>query len=497
MDAVQTSIQNHQSKIQNPPDLVLGIDLGTSYFKLGLFDRSGALRGLGRIAVAKDTDDGTRCEVPVARFWSLLQSGVADACAQAQAAPTQIRALAYSSQANSSLLLDANDEPLTPLVLWCDARAKDLNPALAALWTQSQFLARTGLGVPFGPGFLAANWYWMRHHEPTVASRTRRILSLADYFTYTLTRRTVGDGGTAALLGLLDLPRMDWWDDALNAAGIPRACLVQPQRPGTVVGPLHPDGAQRLGLPAGIPFAVGSLDHHVAAIGAGAGRLADVSLSLGTVLACLRYSHAYQPRHGACMGPGVGGYDNYQLTFSGHGAAALEWYHRTHAASHTLPELDRLAAQVPPGADGLIALPQADQCEGLTGFRNARPTHGPGHYFRALMESRAAELVGLVDKLGGAEKPARIVATGGGARSRPWLQVLADVIGAEFVTTRCQEPACLGAAMFAAVAAGWQTSLHDVAATWIAQNEVVTPDPAEQPAYGEWLGEYRRCVQGE
>ena len=60
---------------------VLGVDLGTSYFKLGLFNPDGELCGLGRIEVPKNVGDGSRCEVPVARFWSLLQQGVAEATA--------------------------------------------------------------------------------------------------------------------------------------------------------------------------------------------------------------------------------------------------------------------------------------------------------------------------------------------------------------------------------------------------------------------------------
>ena len=58
-------------------ELVLGIDLGTSYFKLGLFDSDGNLCGLGRVAVEKDTGNGSLCELPTERFWKLLQMGLA------------------------------------------------------------------------------------------------------------------------------------------------------------------------------------------------------------------------------------------------------------------------------------------------------------------------------------------------------------------------------------------------------------------------------------
>ena len=89
-------------------DLVLGIDLGTSYFKLGLFDRRGDLCGLGRVAVsARRPDDG--CQLDADRFWSLLREGLEQALGDAKADAADIRAVSYASQANSFLLLDAQN----------------------------------------------------------------------------------------------------------------------------------------------------------------------------------------------------------------------------------------------------------------------------------------------------------------------------------------------------------------------------------------------------
>ena len=103
-------------------ELVLGIDLGTSYFKLGLFDRTGKLHGFGRVLVEKDTENGNRCQLPVERFWSLLCQGLTEACKQAQAQPEDIKAVSYSSQANSFVLLGEDSQPLTALILWPDSR---------------------------------------------------------------------------------------------------------------------------------------------------------------------------------------------------------------------------------------------------------------------------------------------------------------------------------------------------------------------------------------
>ena len=91
--------------------------------------------------------------------------------------------------------------------------------------------------------------------------------------------------------------------------------MSAPQAPGTAIGCICAHGRERLGLKRGIPFAVGSLDHHTAAIGAGLGRLAPVSESTGTVLAALRLADAYLPQPDYCVGPGVSGAGYYQLAF--------------------------------------------------------------------------------------------------------------------------------------------------------------------------------------
>ena len=109
-------------------DLALGIDLGTSYFKLGLFDRQGRMLGLGRVPV-ETTGAARRCELPVERFWSALRAGLGQALSMAGAERSAVRAVSYSSQANTFLLLDSAGEPLTPLVVWSDLRAEPPDPA--------------------------------------------------------------------------------------------------------------------------------------------------------------------------------------------------------------------------------------------------------------------------------------------------------------------------------------------------------------------------------
>jgi len=477
-------------------DLVLGIDLGTSYFKLGLFDRRGELRGLGRSPVRVAAGDGALCELPVEAFWWALNDGLAEALTKARAKPGDIRAIAYSSQANSFVLLDRHDRPLTPLVLWPDERAGESDGAVEKLWEREDFLTVTGLGMAFEPAFAVAKLRWFRRRRGDIWSAAARIMSICEYLVFSLTGRAIGDAGTASLLGILDLRKCDWWDEALETLDISRRQLSAPMPPGTIAGAVHSEGSRRLGVTEGIPLAVGGLDHHVAAVGAGVGALGQLSESTGTVLACLCHEREYEPTKDCCMGPWAaeGGY--YRLAFSNNGAAALEWYRREHCPQLSIPELCRLAEAVPIGCEGLRALPSSNTYAGLEGFVGRTAAHGHGHFVRAILESTAAGLVSLVGRLRPRDRPRRIVATGGGAQGDLWLQIKADLLGAEIVRSACLEPACMGAAMIASVAARWFADIEEATAAWVRADRAFSPRRAARESYAAWLAEYLRTIEG-
>ena len=474
-------------------DLVLGIDLGTSYFKMGLFDREGRIRGLGRVFLPKDTDNGSRCEVPVERFWKVLHEGIVEACELADAQPTDIVALAYSSQASTFVLLDANDEPLTPLIVWLDRRAKKVYPRLRQLWDRADFLEVTGLGIT-GLEVGTVKLCWFLNEEPEIWRRVKRVMTITDYLVYSLTGETSGDEGTASLLGLLDLRKHDWWDDALAALGLSRRQMSKLLGLGTTAGHITAQAARRLGLKKGMPVLVGSLDHNIAAIGAGIDYLAPVSESTGTVLACLRYDTRYAPKTNCLMGAGKTDGQWYQLAFSGNGASVLEWYQQEFAPDVPIGELVRLAESVAVGADGVIALPSPEGDQSLEGFVHSSANHSHGNFVRAIMESTAATLADLVDTLCPDGRPDKIVATGGGARSDLWLQIKADLLGVDFVVPNCQEPACMGAALIAAVGAGWFGDLDEASSAWITVRKSFHPTPAGHKAYAEWHRRYAEHV---
>lgn len=422
----------------------LGIDLGTSYFKFGLYDENLNLKGLGRVAVEKNIGSGNLCEVSPETFIRLLQQGINQACQQANITSKDISSIGYSSQANSFILLDKSDKPLTPLVLWPDTRAKDLYPEVIELWQENDFMQTTGMGIEPGSGLCINKLLWFRKNKPEIWRQTKYILTISDYLVHLFTNKKTGDMGTASLLGLMNCKIGQWWDKAFDILKIDKQLFSPRLRVGTKLHTCKPSD-ELFGIKTGTSFSIGSLDHHIAALGAGLGKTADMSESTGTVLACVNFTDVYQPRENVCISRWKNN-QFCQLTFDGNGAFSLEWYQKNFATQYSIPELVKMAEEAG-NSDGLKAKPMNFDSKIIEkAFKGIKKTHTHGHFIYALMESTAYTLNELINKLCPDKKPKKIVATGGGAKSDLWLQIKSISTGCELYATNYIEPASRGAA---------------------------------------------------
>lgn len=422
----------------------LGIDLGTTYFKAGVYDAAGNLCGLGRASVPKNTTGG-RCELPVEAFWKAVRTAITDALSQAGIPAGAIDGISYSSQANSFVLLDGAGEPLTPLVLWPDGRAMDACKPLEELAARPDFMERTGLGITPNGEFMLAKLDWFRNNHPDIWADTASVMTISDYLVFGLTCSRVGDQSTAAMTALLDVRQGAWWPEALEPFGLKPQMLSKPLPTGTLAGKVSEKGAALAGLKPGTSLFLGCLDHYAVAIGAGI-TASRISESCGTVLACVGYGEGYHPRQGVITAPGSEPKGYFQLAFDGNGATAVEWYQKNYAPDKTIAQLEEAASKVPAGCDGLTALLQSDKYPGLEGFRNIKPEHTPAHFLRAIFESTASTLVELVGRLDPERKVTEMVPSGGGARNPLWLQIKADMLGRRYLPQPTGELATKGAA---------------------------------------------------
>jgi sugar (pentulose or hexulose) kinase len=245
-------------------------------------------------------------------------------------------------------------------------------------------------------------------------------------------------------------------------------------RPGSVGGRTSSRAGELLGVPAGIPVAVGSLDHHVAALGAGVGSVADVSISTGTVLAAVALTDRIDPQPRCFHGPHFTGPGFFRLAFDSMGAGQLEEYQRLHAPGYSVEQLIAAAEKVPPGS----------QVEHRPRPGSSVQEHGMT--IRYLLEKIAFTHRTLVKRAVGDGAMRALVATGGGARSDFWVQIKADMIGLPISVPLSSESACVGAAMLAGVAAKIYPNLADAATAMRQPCKRYEPDPVKSAFYLNW-----------
>jgi xylulokinase len=455
--------------------LFLGIDLGTSYFKAGLFDEKGRLKGLGQQSVNKETGDGTICELPVFIFWKTLCSCVEEAIHMSDITPGEILAVSYSSQANSFIILDCNDKPLTPLILWPDRRAEETDLPIWISRSKSEFLKKTGLGIEPNSEFCIAKINWFQNKQPKIWEHVKSILSISDYLTFELTGQKFSDTSTSSLTGLLDVTNCQWWNRALESFALSPGFFSIPQRTGNFAGLLTKSGAKLIGLNPGVSYFLGGLDHHCAAIGSGVPQNNNISESTGTVLACVSYSHSYSPEANRCTAPGLSSDHYFQMAFDDNGAHSLEWYQKNYASEFSIQELLEMAKMVKKGCEGLVAKPCAYNYQDLSGFNNIKPLHKHGHFVRAILESTAVSLAGLIKSVKNPDFTEGIISTGGGAKSSLWVKIKADILKTAFFIPECNETACMGAAMIGARGLEEFGDWDELVKNWVRFKEIIGP----------------------
>ena len=461
---------------------VLGIDLGTSNLKVAVVDELGRTVALARTPVGYTSGFTSKgeitCVVDVSYFFRIIKGSIKDALTRA--GNPAVEAVSYSSQANTFLLVDPEGTALTPLVSWQDQRAGGATNLVEGISTRPEFTATTGLGV-FSTGMAAAKLAWIQRHEPSLWSRVGKVLSISDFFCHELTDRYSGDSGTASLTGLWDIRHEQWWAEALTHFKLYEDMLPRLSRPGQVIGRISSDGAAEFGLPEGIPVAAGSLDHFMAAVGSGVGSVADASESTGTVVACVRPTDRFDPAGGKAVGPGTVRGTYFELAFADGGGSLLRDYRDRSGTGLTFAELDSLAERAAPAGELLISY--------LNGATVAGADGEHGAHARAIMEAVAVRLARLIDRVYPGGRPQRVSSTGGGGASTVWAQIKADVLNCDIVLTRNDEPACQGAAFFAAAAAGWFSLDQGIPATWVRPWKVFHPSSVNSKRYAAILAD--------
>jgi len=421
-------------------------------------------------------------------WWIASQSVIAAVTLQLETPPI---ALGLTGQMHGSVFLDSAGNVIRPALLWNDQRTADQCRQITDLVGQEQLLRITGnVAVT---GFQAPKILWLRDHEPAAYGRLQTVLLPKDFVRLRLTGDRATDASDASGTLLLDLKARDWSSEILSLLEIPKEWLPRVHEGSEPTGTITPAVAARLGLPPRLVVAGGAGDNAAAAVGNGIVRPGAVSSSIGTSGVVFAFSEA--PRtdsRGRLMSfchAFPGGYHVMGVTLSAGGS--LRWWRDAGAGGLDYDELTRLAAEAPPGSEGLIFLPYLAgertphlDAEARGAFVGLHLGHTSAHLARAVMEGVVYSLKDCLDLVVGLGVPVReIRATGGGARSPLWRQLQADVFGFPIHRNRVDEGPAFGAALLAGVACGAFESVDRTSDVVRVESEVELPDPELHELY--------------
>jgi sugar (pentulose or hexulose) kinase len=413
-------------------------------------------------------------------------------------------ALSLSATAVTALTLDADGAPFGAALLWMDTRAA----AEAAEITATGHPSLWYTGGHVSPEWMLPKALWLRRHQPERYNRARWVIELHDWILFRLTGQWALAAATASAEWGYDPRARTWPADLLEQVGIPDLTRRWPDTvlmPGEAAGKVTPAAQAVTGLPHGTPVYQGLMDSFAAALACDAFRPGRTAVSLGNSSSymVLTASPVSDPR---LLGPirdalGAGTY----LIQGGQTSAGslVRWFSTEFGAGMDAAALDRLAATVPAGSDGIIAI---DTWQGSrTPFRDPLRrgaftgltlAHGRAHLYRAILESVAYGGRQIIEAFHDAGiEPQELVLTGGGNRSRLWRQIHADAIGRPLLQLTQPLPAALGAAICAAAGLGAFTDLRSAAASMSQVTPAAMPDPRTQTAYDSAYQMYQKVGQ--
>ena len=460
-------------------ELLVSIDLGTTRLKVAAYASDGTLAHLvvrrhEEVSMAA----GQRRWQRARRWWDDTVSAMRELLAVLP--DHRVLGISLSGRGGAGVFADADGEVQADP--WSDGRHGEQARALARWRQDGVWLSNYGLQ-------LIAKYLWLRAEHPEDGKRIRYAFYGKDWLLFRLTGVHHTDWTSGP-----DAPE---WDAALARWDLPEGLLPEPVLPWTLAGGLTAEAARALGLPQETPVAVGAHDGLAANVGAGAMESGHCAITLGTHAVVRMVSdtapadayrfYGFPPERHIIGGNAVlaGRAVDWLLEM-------LEEHLPDDSRSEVYHRHETAAAAVPPGAEGVRFLPflagqvaPEHRPDARAAFSGLCLQHGQAHLYRAVLEGAAFAVADIFDQVTGwCGPPTLLRATGGGAESRLWMDMLASILDTPIELSGPGVEG-RGAAVCLAVALGRYPDLRAAADAMIRVERVAEPQPDLRDRYRE------------
>ncbi|NBB89609.1 MAG: carbohydrate kinase [Spirochaetes bacterium] len=445
--------------------LILAIDVGTSTVKGALVDGDGRIRTISTERVA----DRSRA----VSVWDRDQRHDAIVHVMRELGPlTAVDVVVVSGHGPTLVPIDADGEPLEPVLLWNDGRERRVSEQ---------------------PSFFLPKAAWLLAERPDVYERTRHFLSLPEYIDYLLTGEVVAITPTDEFIQYI------WNADAIAAYGLDPDLFPPFVHTGDRIGVVQAPAAERYGLRAGTPVVAGGSDFLMSLIGTASlapGRTCDRAGTSEGINYCSRTPVA-DPRLRTLPHLRAGMYNVAAILEST--GSAFEWFRgitgqQDNGYVHILEDIRSADSDAP------LFIPSPRGLDGWNfkngAFLELNAHHGPAELGRAVVESLGFTIrhsLEVLAEVGCEVNELRIC--GGQAKNPVWNRMKADMSGVDVLVPEVEDAELVGNACCGLVGIGACDSLLEASDRIVHFRERISPEREAFERYGERYARYQEAVE--
>ena len=469
---------------------LIGIDVGTTAVKGGLFDQHGAARAFHAIPYPTARPEAQRAEQNPDDWTGAIEAILA--ALMKDTPPADIAAIGLCSQVNTHVFVDRNGAALLPAIVWQDGRCADIAAELDAQVSAEQKLAWWGAPFPIGASNVAARMAWVARHHPAIWEQTAFVLSPKDYCLFKLTGIVAAD--PISSFDIVDTSG-NYIRELLalvpgSADRMPPLCDID-----QTLGPLR--NASGTG-----PMVVNcTMDAWASLPGAGVSRPGEGAYISGTSEIVSLASDRLGRAPGIVSFLPVGGWHVYAGPTQS-GGDSLRWF--AQATGHEIDAVLDHAGRADRSRSRVLFLPHLEgeraplwDPHSRGAFAGMSASIGFDELSVAVLEGVgfSARLLFEAATVAAGRHYDFLFLSGGGAKSDLWCQIRADILGVELRRNAFLDSGTLGAAIIAGVGVGLFSSLPDAARQMLRVGRSFTPDAALAANYNDLFSLYRETYQ--